>query len=100
MAVKRETAEENRLRILKHLAEDGRPSDKSRGICSNVQEYSYLWVDWPEFSGDIKFPIQHPHKIPRSAYLDIFNLWDKRTRYGRARYRLCRYLYERLTEAK
>lgn len=44
---------------------------------------------WPEFSGSVRFPVEHPSAGASDAYyFSPHSLWDRRTKYGQARWRL------------
>lgn len=77
----------------------------SVGICFNLcsllesetQELIRLMNKWPEASGNASFPVPHNKFNPMEAYFRSKpNLWNKRTKYGRARFRLCKWLIEEL----
>lgn len=53
---------------------------------------------WPEHSGNPSFPIPHPDWPAPYGYLMCRNKWDKRTEYGKARWRLVDFLIEKLEE--
>lgn len=44
-----------------------------------------LFRKWPGFSGSANFPVPHPTKPADLAYNTTQNMWDRRTKYGRAR---------------
>lgn len=44
-----------------------------------------LFRKWPRFSGSASFPVPHPTKPSHLAYNTTQNMWDRRTKYGRAR---------------
>lgn len=87
---------------LLHLRELG-PRKKVQGICGNIvstgpfteDDLLHHFIDWPEYSGRMKFPVSHPELSPRDAYMDTEDLWDVDTEYGRARWRLLDFLIER-----
>ena len=72
------------------------------GICPNLglqfQTYQSdtMWLvasaaqSWPEFSGDVNYPVPHEHVSPESAYTATFDVpkWGDDA-YGQARRRLC-----------
>jgi hypothetical protein len=89
------------------LREDG-PSNIFQGIChqGDVIEqkkllssffffFFFFFSLWPEFSGDLVFPVSHPSMTPGEAYMLIDDIWDRETEYGRARWRLLDFLIER-----
>lgn len=72
------------------------------GICNNVAANCYFREDkideilmevfshWPNFSGDIHYPVPHPRCSPMEGY-EISrrtSLWDPETEYGKARFEL------------
>jgi hypothetical protein len=82
--------------------------DKWNGICGNlyrnefprnqIEEITALAYDWPEFSGDPEYPVQsYDHTTPEAAYF-LYNKWDRLTKYGQSRIRLCLFLAGRLRE--
>lgn len=87
---------------LKRLYEEG-PEDKSLGICSLLPcEYESalkaLFPRWPEYSGNITFPVPHPELSPRDAYLFLYDIWNRDTEYGKARWRLLEWLIKETAE--
>lgn len=100
-------------RLLK-MRDEG-PTCRSVGICSNAlvgdpdseDGEDPLWreivtwlratgVLWPEFSGSMVFPVPHVALPPNRAYdLSYRNLWDQKSPYGQARYRLLDFMIER-----
>ena len=50
-----------------------------------------LMKQWPEYSGYPKYPVPHPQFHANDAY-DKFPLWNLETEYGKARYRLLKWL--------
>lgn len=79
------------------------PRDKSAGICQNLtllpcgmRDAQELVVEaarsWPESSGSLEYPVQHPEMPPRIAYNSHLteNLWVGE--YGAARRRLCQHI--------
>lgn len=96
-----------------------KPEFTNAGICTTVRDYlqytvnmpygaareyvdelTFTTVHWPESTGMYQFPVPHPTKSPGPAYLDTYNLWDRRTPYGKSRARLCLWLAEQLTPYK
>ncbi len=81
------------------------PPEQDFGICGNL-----MWIpgrpltgeeelvaraaqSWPEFSGDVRYPVPHEHVSPESAYtaqLDVPKWGDDA--YGQARRRLCQHV--------
>lgn len=47
-----------------------------------------LFRKWPQFSGSADFPVPHPTEPPCLAYNEAKDMWDWRTKYGRARWDL------------
>lgn len=47
-----------------------------------------LFRRWPQFSGSADFPVPHPTKPACIAYGSTQNVWDRRTKYGQARWSL------------
>lgn len=93
------------LKALEILKKEG-PIYQEEGICNNLSViipifYSdwFLWVRrnvdrWPEFSGNVWFPIgANPEEASTKFYLTR-NLWDSSTPYGQARYRLLDWMIE------
>ena len=80
------------------------PPHQYAGICCNLaQWFSRLaWApeelvaraaqSWPEFSGDVRYPVPHEHVSPESAYTAEFDVpkWGDDA-YGQARRRLCQH---------
>ena len=75
------------------------------GICSNLglelpdsgltseELVARAAESWPEFSGDLKFPIRHEYVSPESAYTAVCQVpkWGDDS-YGQARRRLCQHV--------
>ena len=81
------------------------PPGQDYGICRNL-----MWIpgrpltdgeklvaraaqSWPEFSGDVRYPVPHEHVSPESAYTAKFDIpkWGDDA-YGQARRRLCQHV--------
>ena len=81
------------------------PPEQDFGICGNL-----MWMpgrpltdaeklvasaaqSWPEFSGDVHYPVPHEHIWPESAYTATYDVpkWDDDA-YGQARRRLCQHV--------
>ena len=81
------------------------PLEPDVGICSNLGmelQVPYLGAEklvtsaaksWPEFSGDVHYPVPHEHVSPESAYGAGFDVpkWGDDA-YGQARRRLCQHI--------
>jgi len=74
------------------------------GICSNLMRQFSYYSDivglvpeaaqsWPEFSGNVDYPVPHEHVSPESAYTAKFDVpkWGDDA-YGQARRRLCQHV--------
>lgn len=55
-----------------------------------------LFRRWPQFSGSADFPVPHPTELARVAYSSTQNMWDRRTKYGRARWDLLEFCISEL----
>lgn len=55
-----------------------------------------LFRRWPQFSGNADFPVPHPTKPACIAYNSTQNMWDRRTKYGRARWDLLEFCISEL----
>lgn len=94
---------------------DKKNLDTGMGICTNfkstygdslstvMKEHDISFKDWPLYSGDAAFPVPHGSNLPNEvdftasyAYMSsiMFNKWNKRTKYGRNRYKLLVWLIE------
>ena len=53
---------------------------------------------WPEFSGDVRYPVPHPDLLPESAYTAKWEVgkWDGE--YGESRRRLCQHVADWIRE--
>ena len=80
------------------------PMLPDRGICGNLtlqtryrsksaELVSEAAQSWPEFSGDVNYPVPHEHISPESAYTakDAAPKWGDDA-YGQARRRLCQHV--------
>ncbi len=99
------------LVALRHIRDNG-PQRLDRGICIAVWQLSLqrdwkisditralkkYWVKWPEYSGDVTYPIVTNKKIiAYRQYDNCENKWNKRSPYGRARWRLLNWLIEQM----
>lgn len=105
--------------VLRHIIKNPNAIQHFSGICGNIYntvydlklnnnrgvEYVYsemkkLFCMWPEFSGNESFPIHStfyrdtPGQMYRRRSIEN-TLWDKTTRYGRARWRLAHFMMRR-----
>lgn len=55
-----------------------------------------LFRRWPQFSGSADFPVPHPTEPSCIAYNSTYNMWDRRTKYGRARWELLEFCISEL----
>ena len=55
-----------------------------------------LFRKWPQFSGSADFPVPHPTEPACIAYNSTQNMWDRRTKYGRARWDLLEFCISEL----
>ena len=60
---------------------------------NKIQSLTYKW---PGFSGIRDYPVPHPTKSPRDAYAETENKWNRRTKYGRARWDLLEFYISKL----
>lgn len=69
------------------------------GVLFSGSMLKTLFIQWPEYSGNMTYPI-HTHKTrsAREEFCYCTNFWDKRTNYGRARYRLLRFCIGKAAE--
>ena len=89
------------LEELKKIRDEG-PRNRELGICANVrveydEELKVMFYDWPEFSGNIIFPVRRPEFPPRDAFMLDQDMWGD-SPYGQARWALLHWLIERLEE--
>lgn len=71
-----------------------RRSDKNADYwCSKLQG---LFCRWPQFSGSADFPVPHPTESACIAYGSTQNMWDRRTKYGQARWDLLEFCISEL----
>lgn len=91
------------------LALKANPINVRAGICGwalssatldQQEEFKLLMCDWPEFSGDEKYPVPHPIWEPEYAYnfSSYKEFYDPDEEYGAARLRLLDYLIEEITK--
>lgn len=55
-----------------------------------------LFRRWPQFSGSADFPVPHPTEPACIAYNSTQNMWDRRTKYGQARWDLLEFCISEL----
>ena len=55
-----------------------------------------LFRRWPQFSGSADFPVPHPTEPACIAYNSTQNMWNRRTKYGRARWDLLEFCISEL----
>jgi len=55
-----------------------------------------LFAAWPRYSGNIDYPVPHPAKDPQQAYNETENMWNRRTKYGQARWDLLEFCISEL----
>lgn len=55
-----------------------------------------LFQEWPQFSGSAEFPVPHPTEPAGIAYNSTWNMWDRRTKYGQARWDLLEFCISEL----
>ena len=90
--------------ILESWAEGQLDPPLCGGICFNLQlQFQYCCdmmklvptaaQSWPEFSGNVNYPVPHEHVSPESAYSATFDIpkWGNDA-YGQARRRLCQHI--------
>lgn len=73
-----------------------------RGLRGEPEMAAFRWLQdafmyWPEFSGDMAYPVPCAGRGPEDAYGRL-KRWSKHTAYGRARRRLLKFLIERLED--
>ena len=97
---------DKRIQILRDLGTGVRkPAKTRRGACWALMSFfsykrSYKTIEqlaptWPEFSGNIEYPVPHPTLDPEKAYVVRKQLW-RNDAYGNARRRLCLFLADEL----
>lgn len=82
------------------------------GICKNFENtcgrdldvvmryWEISYADWPGFSGSLAYPVKgvgmlfNPTDDARDTYNQTPSKWDRRTKYGKARYDLLYWLIE------
>jgi hypothetical protein len=94
--------------ILKDIKK--KPHNLASGICYNFEyhinnrsmitlhyamnNYNFDFMDWPEYSGDPDYPIWSSAQCsPEDAY-DKYDLWSKKSKYGKLRWQLLDWLIE------
>ena len=84
-----------------------KPEEKEFGLCHNyLDDISTFWLHktfmkWGEFSGNTNFPVGTFSETVGvldaiDMYYDTEDLYDRRTKYGKARYRLAEYIRDEL----
>ena len=73
-----------------------------RGLRGAPEITAFRWLQgaftsWPEFSGDMAYPVPCAGRDPADAYGHRAR-WSKHTKYGRARRRLLKFLIRRLED--
>ena len=81
-----------RIGICRQLALRRRDEDADHWRC----KIRGLFRRWPQFSGSADFPVPHPAKPADLAYNTTQNMWDRRTKYGRARWDLLEFCISEL----
>ena len=98
---------------LKDLINGAEPLDKGVGLCTNYlvqikviglrEELNSIIGRWPEYSGSEDFPIK-ASRICFTSTTEYYNasdsetMYDKNTKYGRARYRLAEHIHDGLVQ--
>ena len=74
----------------------GEPSPRTRSGCLRL--LSDLMEEWPEFSGNISYPVPHPNENPDMAFCLAYpkDMWSPGSAYGAARLRLLDWLIAKL----
>lgn len=87
---------------LNKMVEEGEAPAPELGICDNVKyiagenfsdEIADISSEWPEYSGNITFPVPHPTLSPRDGYIKMRKHWTGK--YGAARRRFLDFLIQR-----
>lgn len=94
------------LEALKQIREQPKPR---LGICFQLEvrlralptdpwrsKLRGLFRRWPQFSGSADFPVPHPTEPACIAYNETANMWDRRTKYGQARWSLLEFCISEL----
>jgi hypothetical protein len=84
------------LKVLKDLRDGVLSKHPCDGVCEVIKiNYGYvnlheLFKSWDEFSGDINFPVPSSggNDSPFMTWCNCYDMWDKNSEYGRARWRL------------
>jgi hypothetical protein len=99
------------LEALVKLQDDPEILEEGMGICANLawelhnevtceqctEIEQALFKAWPEYSGDLYYPVPAEGCAPHEAYNDTDNMWDSDTAYGQARWRLLNFMIWELT---
>ena len=81
--------------------------DKAQDYLSNAylsganlaKLFAELFAKWPKYSGCGNYPVPHPTKNPKDAYVlycKRAGLWSRRTKYGQARWELLEFCISEL----
>ena len=98
-----------KAKLLEALKQIREQPDPRIGICNQLarkcgNENADYWRSklqglfrrWPQFSGSADFPVPHPTEPACIAYDFAQNMWDRRTKYGRARWDLLEFCISEL----
>ena len=98
-----------KAKLLEALKQIREQPDPRIGICYQLarkcrDENADYWLSklqglfrrWPQFSGSADFPVPHPTQVACVAYSSTQNMWDRRTKYGRARWDLLEFCISEL----
>ena len=98
-----------KAKLLEALKQIREQPDPRIGICNQLarkcgNENADYWRSklqglfrrWPQFSGSADFPVPHPTEPACIAYGSTQNMWDRRTKYGRARWDLLEFCISEL----
>lgn len=96
------------LTALKQLRENG-PTNRDVGICSQLdlfgwysseerQQFLACFKTWPQYSGDIDFPVPGPAAAIDAYFDNLYDLWDRDTEYGRLRWDLLDHIIKEMSK--
>jgi hypothetical protein len=99
------------LEALVKLQDDPKIVEEGMGICANLawelhnevtceqctEIEQALFKAWPEYSGNLGYPVPLEGWDPASAYHKTDDLWDPDNAYGAARWRLLNFMIWELT---